>query len=300
MDLETDRDGENGNTKHSPLKKPKQPLQLKTWFFTFNNYNGKTDISLLETRFKEICIKYVFQEEIGKCGTPHLQGNIWLKNKMRWSEFKLSSQIHWEKTRNETAAANYCQKSETSKEGSLPYIFGFPKPIMIIDENKLYPYQKEILDLFHTEPDRRSVHWYWEPVGKVGKSDFCKFMYVKYKVLVIQGGKFSDIMNIIFNTDMDTTRMIIIDIPRCNKNKISYAAIECILTGMITNTKYETGTKVFNAPHVVVFCNKEPELYDKEGEENFSMDRWKIVKINNKIVIDEEKPIIKNNYILEL
>jgi len=75
-----DRREGNCNTK-IPLKKDirKRENQLTNWFFTFNNYTAD-DILLLETKFKTICKKYVFQEEIGlKCGTPHLQGSIHLK-----------------------------------------------------------------------------------------------------------------------------------------------------------------------------------------------------------------------------
>lgn len=80
--LEIDRDLTlDGNTKSSRVKS-QQPLQLKQWFFTFNGYL-ESDILLMEERFKEICFKYVFQEEIGENGNKHLQGNIWLLKKMR-------------------------------------------------------------------------------------------------------------------------------------------------------------------------------------------------------------------------
>ena len=69
-------------------------------------------------------------------------------------------------------------------------------------------------------------------------------MYIKHKCLVIQGGKLADIINIIYNVNMDEVNCLIIDVPRKNKNKVSYTAIECILNGMITNTKFETGIKV--------------------------------------------------------
>jgi len=45
---------------------------------------------------------------------------------------------------------------------------------------------------------------------------------------------------------------------------------------MITNTKFETGLKVFNPPHIVVLANFPPR------EEKLSADRWKIYKIKNK------------------
>ena len=278
--IEGNRSGGNGNT-NPPAKEKKQSVQIINWFFTFNNYDLKTDIEILEVKFKEICKKYVFQREIGKCGTHHLQGNIVLKKPMRYTEFKLSTKIHWEKTRNDTAAAEYCKKSETSVKDSTPYIYGYPKPIKIITD--LYDWQSEIVALFQTEPDGRSVHWFWDKIGGAGKSSFTKYMFVKYGAITIQGGKLADIMNIMFNLNFDEVKMIMIDIPRNNGNKISYSSIECILNGMITNTKFETGVKVFNAPHVVVFCNFEPE------KDKLSEDRWKIKELkHSKIVIEEE------------
>ena len=72
---------------------------------------------------------------------------------------------------------------------------------------------------------------------------------------------------------MNAIRMVLIDVPRNLKNNVSYSAIECILNGMITNTKYETGLKVFNPPHVVVFSNYYPVM------DKLSMDRWKIMEL---------------------
>lgn len=257
--------GENGNTKHSP-----RVNQCTKWCFTLNNYT-ENDIIEMESKFKEICKKYLFQEETGESGTKHLQGAIWLLKKARYTEFKLNNKIHWEVMRNEEASIKYCQKDET-RTGKL-YINGFPKPIKTIET--LHQWQKDIVELYKKEPDGRTCNWYVDLKGGAGKSAFCKYMYIKHKVITIQGGKLADIMNIIFNLDMDEVTMIIIDVPRKNKNNISYAAVECILNGMITNTKYETGIKVFNPPHVCIFSNYYPD------EESLSEDRWNIVDIGD-------------------
>ena len=76
----------------------------------------------------------------------------------------------------------------------------------------MYPWQKEIEDLSMTEPDGRTIHWYWENEGGVGKSSFCKYMYIKHGAITIQGGKLADIMNIIFNLDMNEVTTLIIDV----------------------------------------------------------------------------------------
>lgn len=257
------------NTDKAQIKPKKQPLQLKKYFFTWNNYPDNYEEILLKFG-KEFCCKYIWQREIGKCGTKHIQGGIWLWDKHRFTEFGLPVQIHWEPMRDEKKTIEYCSKDDETYDGGRVK-YGFPKEIKIID--KLYPWQSEIEEIFFTEPDGRKIHWFYDYIGGKGKSKFCLYMAIKHKALVIQGGKLSDIMNIIFNTDMDEVNMVIIDVPRCNGNKVSYASIECILNGMITNTKFETGIKYFNPPHIVVFANSEPDT------SKLSNDRWIIKEL---------------------
>jgi len=258
-------DGVDGNTK------PRQN-QLTRWCFTWNNY--KTELfGEMETFLKANCWRYLVQSEVGESGTPHLQGSIWLKKASRYSEFKLPKDIHWEKMISEKGSLDYCQKvGANGWDGKHRWSFGMPAKIEIIEN--LRDWQREAEIICQMKPDGRSVHWWWDRIGGLGKSAFCKYMVVKHNAIVIQGGKLADIMNIIFNTKMDNVNSVIIDIPRCNRNAVSYASIECILNGMITNTKYETGRKIFNPPNVMVLSNFEPD------EEQLSSDRWKIRDLN--------------------
>lgn len=251
----------DGNTDTSIASKDSSSPKY-VWDFVLNNWSEEEYCSIINV-CKDIGKKYIIAKEVGdKNGTPHLQCYISLKKKLRKKQLieLFGKRVSFRPARNEKALINYC------KEDGDYVQYGFPKPIKIITE--LRPWQKKIEDIFFTEPNGRSVHWYWEYTGGVGKSAFCKYMYVKNNALVIQGGKLADIMNIIFNYNMDDCNMIIIDVPRNNGNKISYNAVECILNGMITNTKYETGVKVFNPPHVVVFSNYEPDY------SLLSEDRW--------------------------
>lgn len=269
--METCGDAVDGNTKTSTSR----INQLSGWFFTWNNYPDNF-LETLETVFKKICVKYIFEKEIGENGTPHIQGCIKLKKAMRWTEFKLPKEIHWEKTRNEESAIKYCEKDALDRNGADCWKFGFPKPIRIIHE--LLDWQKEAENILTTECtdfSNRELNWWYDYEGKRGKSVFCKYMAVKHKTLVIQGGKLADIMNIIFNTDMDNCKSVIIDVPRANKNAVSYAAIECIMNGMITNTKFETGVKIFNPPTIMVLCNYPPDATN----DWVSADRMKIKDI---------------------
>ena len=166
----------------------------------------------------------------------------------------------------------------------------FPKPISVIDYNQFYDWQKEIYELCKTEPDDRSIYWYWEPIGGIGKTQFIKYMVHKENVLFCNGGKYNDIMNLVFNTDMDYCDCIMFDIPRSHGGKISYSSLESIKNGMVCNTKYETGTKLFNSPHVIVFANFPPEC-----PEELSEDRWHIIEIKSESNKSMEDTLTKNN-----
>ena len=99
-------------------------------------------------------------------------------------------------------------------------------------------------------------------------------MIIKHKVLFCSGGKHSDIMNLVFNQDMDTCNCVMFVLPRTNKGQISYASLESIKNGMVCNTKYDTGVKIFNSPHVFVFANFPPD-----DESLLSGDRWHIQEL---------------------
>lgn len=256
-----------------PVPNRKREPEKKTYCFTLHDYNEAMCQTII-TSAELYKYNYVFGKEIcPETGRPHLQGFIEWPTKTSFTAIKNKLKID----------TMHFIPAKGSKESNITYctkdgdyysnITGVKKakPIKLIEN--LYEWQQNVIDYTLEEPDGRRLLWIVDIVGGKGKSVFSKYMYVKHKCLVIQGGKLADIMNIIFNTDMDEIRTVIIDIPRCNKNKVSYASIECILNGMITNTKYETGVKVFNPPHVIVFSNFHPNT------ETLSEDRWIIKEL---------------------
>lgn len=269
------------STKNKAEDKPKQPNQLMHWCFTWNNYPVEA-IERLETLLPDICKSFCFQEEVGdETGTPHLQGVISLKKAMRWTEFSPCSAIHWEKCVSVPASYKYCSKPETRKSGTKPHCLNYsvPKELKLITPSK--PWQIEILELLKTEPDDRTVHWYWSQAGGIGKSSFAKYLVIKENCLFFEEGKKADIMNLIFTAPDDRLEKIVIDIPRDNGNAVSYKSIESIKNGLIYSSKYEGGYKYFNSPHIIVFANKPPD------EARLSADRWHIVNIDEGWIEEE-------------
>nr|WAE42303.1 MAG: replication associated protein [Cressdnaviricota sp.] len=258
----------NGNNDHSAGNKITQKYKYD---FVINNYTEE-ELSHLKTTIPSIAKKAIIGKEVGEQGTPHLQCYISLLRKLRITELtKLAGleRASFRECRNELALIEYCRKGK-----DIFLSVGFPKQIKTIET--LYPWQQQILELYNTEPDDRSIHWFWEPNGNIGKSAFVKYMVIKHKALFCDGGKKNDLINLVFNNNMDECKCIIWDIPRASKGSISYSTLEAVKNGLVCNTKYETGVKAFNSPHVFVFANFEPENMD-----NLSPDRWKITKINS-------------------
>ncbi len=253
---------EGGNTKTPSIPQISPAIR---WCFTLNNYSKEEHSSIVSV-FDTKARLFVIGDEIGKCGTPHLQGYVEFKTKCRPFNLFAFNRIHWEKAiKSKEENISYCSKQKVLDSK------GLPKPIKIIEN--LYSWQKSIEDIILTEPDDRKVYWFWENKGNVGKSAFIKYCCVKHKVAFCCGGKYSDIMNLIFNTDMDKCNCVMFDIPRCNNGHISYSSIESIKNGLICNTKYETGYKVFNSPHIIVFANEPPD------DGMLSEDRWVISEL---------------------
>ena len=251
----------DGNNVSSPTAHYKYDFVINNW--TPNEYD-----TLCQTLTK-IAKKAVVGSEIGESGTRHLQCYVSLIKKERIATLRVRPGLQrasFRKCRNESALIDYCQKE------MVLFTIGFPKPVRIIDT--LYPWQQYVETLYKGTPDNRKIYWFWESVGNVGKSAFVKYMVVKHKALFCDGGKKSDLINLVFNTNMDDVKCVIWDLPRSTKGNISYATLECVKNGMVCNTKYETGVKVFNPPHVIVFANFPPD-----DVKQLSEDRWEIQEL---------------------
>lgn len=263
---------EEGNTIPSSLQSSKQISPAIRWCFTLNNYT-ESEVSSIVPVLSDSCRVAFFAKEVGESGTPHLQGYLEFKKKSRpLSVFKsVCDRFHWEKAKgSKDDNLKYCTKSS-----DLFFFVGLPKPIRTIKPEQFYNYQKEIYDLIQTEPDDRTIHWYWEDEGHTGKSSFTKYLVIHHKAIVLSG-KASDCFNGVLDLVKkgEIPEIIIFDIPRVCSQYVSYQAIEKVKDGCFFSGKYEGGMCVFNPPHIVCFANVPPEIM------YLSADRWNINKID--------------------
>lgn len=264
-----------GNTDKSTLADKKQGYQCNYWCFTLNNYLIE-QIEQIEQILRHECRWYIFQEEMSESGTPHLQGTISLKVKQRLTALKkLNDKIHWEPTKSVTASVAYCSKEDT-RNGNV-YYYGFEPPIKYkVEIEQLHDWQLKIEQMIKLDPDDRSIYWYWENKGGIGKTTFQKYLFTNYEDVVILSGKGSDMKNGIVQYQSKNKRLpkiILINVPRSCHDYISYTGLEEVKDMMFFSGKYEGGMVCGKSPHLIVFANEEPDT------SKMSSDRWKVIEI---------------------
>lgn len=262
-------------------EKPKQPPQYPYWSFTFNNYQTDSEGKpinynmgdMLQTILMHECDWFVYQEEIGEEEkTPHLQGNLKLKGntgKRLSAMKKFHPSIHWKPTFAITGSLAYCGKEKTRAPNGNIWVHGIdiyvPPKVKLIEP---YGWQLEVLEYISREPDDREILWIWEPKGGVGKSKFCKYLFMKHHAVLINGGS-KDIFHAVAKAQR--RELFVCNVPKSSSGYINYGAIEMIKDGLVFSGKYEGAQLCFNNPHVIVFCNIPPDLDQMTGE-----GRWNI------------------------
>lgn len=258
--------GGDGNTKSPPSAKDRGSC-MKTWILTLKADDGSN--GSIRQWIATHCDSAVWQIERGhETGYVHFQLTLTLKVKQRltWLKNHFAKSCHAEVVRNVDAAFDYTQKTDSRIAGP----FYFPAPVQPVRDplagRTPYPWQKEVLDIVAQEPDERTVHWYWEPTGGVGKTALCKHLILQHDAQMLNGKK-ADMAHAL----RDDVKIVCIDLARVTQSYAPYEAIEQIKNGLIFSGKYDSRTKVFNSPHVIVFANYPPDMAA------LSADRWHVV-----------------------
>lgn len=247
------------------------------FIFTWNNPD-KTPAEFVEAVKRHGAKKLVFQLERGEeNGTPHYQGYLYYKNARYAKAISKHFGMWCQEAENDKACEKYAQKVPTREDG--PWGFGMKEfklpqtPVETITD--LYPWQKEIEDLVLGKPDKRTIHWYYDLTGNIGKTALAKYLCVHYNALYVNG-KAADIkcaLALMAKEEKPMPNIIIFGFTRSNEGHVSYDAMEAVKDGLCFAGKYESRQLVFNCPHVIVFANFKPEA------EKLSLDRWHVVDL---------------------
>ncbi len=249
--------------------------RLRKACFTLNNYTEDDFTQLLST-FHDM--KYIIGKEVGESGTPHLQGYVEFGRQYSFKQVKelIGERAHIEKPKG-TRKQNvkYC-----SKEGN--FVSTFPlerkeRHMKVYADVVWRDWQQKVIDVVKTKPDMRTVHWFWEPTGKVGKSFLSRYLFLKYEAIICSG-KAVDVFHQVVkwqeNHGEEDPILVIVDIPRSHIDYVSYLAIEKLKDGCLYSGKYEGGAITLDPVHVICFANEEP------NKSALSHDRWHIERIH--------------------
>ena len=261
---------------------PPRDVRSKGWCFTLNNWTEEEYKAILSHCHSESVCQYIIGKEVGEQGTPHLQGYLRGKNVIRLSTLKkINNRWHLEVAKGAPEDnLKYCSKGGDFVSG------GFESKLALRDVIKqriLYrdysnvmwkPWQQQVLDILSKEPDSRTVNWFWEETGGVGKSFLCKYLKLTQPCLIADGKKDNVLHQLCKMLDDGLEpKIVILDIPRHGKDYMNYGLIEQIKDGCIYSGKYEGGDCIIDNVHVIIFANFAPD------ESKFSEDRWNIVNV---------------------
>jgi len=238
--------------------------QTDRWVMVWNNYPSDVEVRL--KNLIPFCSKYVFGYEIGDEGTEHIQGAFMLKKKWRQGQiFNLLEAEMWlDKMKGKWIHQAYCKKDGHFITSDLP---PYTKEIEC-----MYPWQQDIINIIKSEPDERTIYWFWEAEGCRGKTTIQKYIHSHFNNVVVLSGKGSDMKNGIVQMK-ELPKVILINIPRSNLDYVSYTGIEEVKDMFFFSGKYEGGMVNGPEPHVLIFANEEPKY------ETMSRDRWVVREI---------------------
>ncbi len=126
----------------SKLRHNRNRNRSRSWCFTWNNYTTENWSQLSHPNFFKTEInKLIFQEEIGKENTKHLQGFVQFKNQIDFNKLKkLLPKCHIEKCKHISSSIRYCSKNESKNGERFTYgindseLYKEPTPLLLPEE----------------------------------------------------------------------------------------------------------------------------------------------------------------------
>lgn len=259
----------------------------RNWCFTWNNPYPDERVENFEVELQKKCKYYIFGYEVGKNGTPHIQGYVDFPNAVRMSTLKkLEDKIHWEK-RGGTwkQATDYCKKDGDYKEWGTPQVGPGKRTDLdrtrelikegkgmreILDEVNSYQSAKmaELLLKYKKVPMKwyqKEVYWYW---GKTGTG--------KTRTAIEEAGEEvwrSNCGSLKWFDGFDGQEHVIFDDFRASWG--SFSTLLNLLDGYPVNVEIKGGFRMFAPKRIWITCPTRPEdtyqlahSRDRDGEVN--------------------------------
>lgn len=138
-----------------------------------------------------------------------------------------------------------------------------------IATSTLRPWQDTICQIALQTPDSRRVYWFYDVIGGIGKTWFSKYLVLMHGAIRFENAKSADVKHA-----YGGERICIFDYSRSQQEHLNYEIIESVKNGLFFSPKYDSGMRIFDIPHVIIFANFKPDL------SKLSEDRWDIRDIS--------------------
>lgn len=143
-----------------------------------------------------------------------------------------------------------------------------PKPDL--EYHVLNDWQQDLNQILNRVPDRRTVYFVVDYEGGKGKTWFAQYYCELHdNAIILEPGKKADMAYAL----PDICRTLFINCTREQVEFLNYSFLESCKDGMVFSTKYESRVKRYNAMHVVVMMNQDPDM------NKLSADRYKVIRI---------------------
>ncbi len=259
----------------------------RAWIFVLNNPTVEDKTFFAGKPFRTTASHFVAQLEVGVGGTPHLQGYVrWTNAKAFGPTKTLLRNAHVEAARG-SLTDNY--KYATKPTGRLdgPWHFGFaPQRVL---PTTLWPWQHACKQMLSRPADDRTIYWFWEPVGNVGKSRLTWVLSEDFDALLV-GHNARDAkcaVKLAWYVDGSPPEhpIIMFDLPRESQTPLLFHVIEKMKDGMFFSGKYKSSMVKLPYVQVAVFSN-EPPLHS-----TLSVDKLRVYRIDHALRLSVHNPI---------
>lgn len=254
------------------------------WTITLNNPTDEDLIFFRDPGIASSASHYVAQLEVGASGTPHVQGYVRWRNAKAFAPTKaLLRNAHIEAARGSPKDNyKYCTKPDGRIEG--PWHFGFP-PVRELP-TVLHPWQLAATEIVKQRPDDRTIYWFWEPVGNVGKSVLTHLWHRDFDALIVghnaRDAKCAVRRAWVTHGSTPEHPIIMFDLPRECQTPFLFHVMEKLKDGIFFSGKYKSGMVTLPLTHVVAFANEAPQ-YDI-----LSKDKLRVYRIDHALRADEQ------------
>lgn len=137
----------------------------------------------------------------------------------------------------------------------------------------LRPWQQHLADKLNKPANDRTIMWYWEEEGNVGKTWFARYMSAKHSATVLDVGKKIDMCYCLKDHKGASILFNITRTQNLEHLGYLYGLAECIKDDMVTSYKYMPVELFLGPQHVVVFANFPPDTT------KWSQDRYDVHQI---------------------